>query len=301
MSALNLWSPIDPDSIDVVLPPSGYPDEIAAGDTRDVLWNVCGNASREFPKSLWIEPKDWPDACREAEKNRTMAVHHIDRHTNQDPTHECTTHSLRANFECAWNRMKAAAVGPPQVDTRLEDSKIFGSLWVSPLSIYAEANPRQWGGAGVRQVLEIALRRGFLPDKIQPRDYKFRHTLHGTTGKGGKNQSSGPWVPLSRFPDGWEETAKWLRPDEVIFCDEWEQAVCLVIHGYAYSVGRNGHAIPWTHWSPTNQAMGYVDSYDVIRWDSLRTVKSAFQGGFSIATVVVPNDWNDPCNIGVAA
>ena len=151
----------------------------------------------------------------------------------------------------------------------------------------------------MRQVLDIALRRGFLPEPIQPKEYKFKHTLHGTTGRGGKNQASGSWVPLSRFPDGWEETAKHIKPLEVILPSEWEQAVCLVIHGYPVSVGRNGHAIPWTHWSPTNQAMGYVDSYDVIRWDSKRTVQSAYSGGFSIATVVVPDDWDNPT--GVAA
>jgi len=40
--------------------------------------------------------------------------------------------------------------------------------------------------------------------------------------------------------------------------------------------------------------MGYVDSYDVIRYDSLRTVKSAWQGSFSIASVSVPDDWSKP-------
>jgi hypothetical protein len=299
--SLDLFAPVDPALIDVVLPEhDGYPDDIAAGDTKDVLWDVCGDASREFPQSLWIEPSDWPDAVREAEKNKSMAIHYVDRFTNQDPTHECTCHSLRANYEAAWNRTKLAGIGPPQVGVRIDESSKFGSVWVSPLSVYAEANPRKSGGAGVRQVLEIALRRGFLPEPIQPRDYKFKHTLHGTTGRGGKNQSRGEWVPVSRFPDGWEETAKHFKPDEVIFCDEWEQAVCLVIHGYAFSVGRSGHAIPWTHWNPTSQAMGYVDSYDVIRWDSKRTVQSAFEGGFAIATVVVPNDWDSPAGAGAA-
>ena len=292
--SLNLWQPIDPAQVDVVLDPSGYPAELAAGDTVDVLRDICGDASRDFPKELWIEPSDWADAVREAEKNKSMAVHYVDRFTNQDPTHECTCHSLRTNFECAWNRTRAASIGPPVAGERLESSAKFGSLWVSPLSIYAEANPRQWGGAGVRQVLDIALRRGFLPEPIQPREYKFKHTLHGTTGRGGKNQSRGEWVPVTRFPEGWTETAKHIKPDEIIFPDEWEQAVCLVIHGYAYSVGRNGHAIPWTHWSPTNRAMGYVDSYDVIRWDSERTVRSAYSGGFAIATVVGPDDWDNP-------
>jgi hypothetical protein len=296
--SLNLFDKIDPALLDVTLPTdSGYSDELKAGDTVDVLRDVCGSASRDFPSELWIEPKDWPDAVREAEKNRTMAIHYVDRFTNQNPTHECTCHSLRTNFEAAWNRQKLAGIGPPRIDERLEDSAKFGSVWVSPLSIYAEANPGQWGGAGVRQVLEIALRRGFLPDKIQPREYGFKHVLHGTTGEGGKNQSSGQWVSVSRFPSGWEQTAMHLRPDEVIFVDSWEQAVCLVIHGYPYSVGRRGHAIPWTHWSPTNRAMGYVDSYDVIRWDSESTVRSAWEGGFTIATVVTPDDWNDPAGV----
>lgn len=293
--SLDLWQPIDPKLIDVKLDPSGYPDDLAAGDTVDVLKDICGDASREFPSALWIEPSDWADAVREAEKNKTMAIHYVDRFTHQGNSHECTCHSLRAIFEGAWNRQKLLAAGPPKVNERLPLSEKLGSIWVSPLSVYAEANPRERGGAGIRQVLDIALRRGFLPEPKQPKNYQLRHTLHGTTGPTNATQTGGPWVPVSRFPEGWQETAKHLRPLEVIFADSWEQAVCLVIHGYGFGVGRDGHAVPWKLWSEANRAMGYVDSYNVIRWDSERTVRRAWQGGFAIATTTVPDDWDRPC------
>ncbi len=52
---------IDPRLIDVfpINGHDGYPAELAAEDTPDALRDACGSASREFPKALWIEPRDW--------------------------------------------------------------------------------------------------------------------------------------------------------------------------------------------------------------------------------------------------
>lgn len=292
---MSISDPIDPALIDVVLAPSGYPDELAAEDTPDAIRDACGSASRDFPKSLWIEPKDWADKARDNDKHGTWPLNYVDRYTNQDPTHECTCHSLRANFEGARNRQRGVSYPDgPKKGFRYAESAEVGSVWVSPLSVYLEANPRQWGGANVRQVMEIACRRGMLPEKIQPHDYGFQHTLQGTTGRGNNNQSSGPWVRLSQLPEGWEQTAAKFKPLEVIFPESWEQAVCLVLHGLLVSVGRNGHAIPWARWDVGQQVMAYPDSYDVTRYDSLRTVKSAWQGSFAIASVTAPDDWSKP-------
>lgn len=294
---MNSFDQIDPALIDVVLPEDeqGYPADLAAEDTPDVLWDVCGSASRSFPQSLWIEPSDWADKARENDKNKTWPMNFVDRYTNQQPTHECTCHSLRTNFEAARNRQRSVIYPDgPKKGFRYPESGEVGSVWVSPLSVYAEANPRQWGGANVRQVMEIACRRGMLPEKIQPHDYGFEHALQGTTGKGGLNQSSGSWVAVRNFPSGWEETAQWFKPIEVIFPGSWEEAVCLVLNGYVVSVGRDGHAVPWCQWLPDQQAMAYPDSYDVTRYDSLRTIKRAWSGAFAIATVTVPNDWMKP-------
>lgn len=292
---MSISDPIDPALIDVVLAPSGYPPELAAEDTPDAIRDACGSASRDFPKSLWIEPKDWADKARDNDKHGTWPLNYVDRYTNQDPTHECTCHSLRANFEGARNRQRGVSYPDgPKKGFRYAESAEVGSVWVSPLSVYLEANPRQWGGANVRQVMEIACRRGMLPEKIQPHDYGFKHTLQGTTGRGNNNQSSGPWVRLSQLPEGWEQTAAKFKPLEVIFPESWEQAVCLVLNGLLVSVGRNGHAIPWAKWDAGQQVMAYPDSYDVTRYDSLRTVKSAWQGAFAIASVTAPDDWSKP-------
>lgn len=292
---MNSFAPVDTSLIDVVLSQqSGYPDDLAAGDTRDVLWDVCGDAARDFPQELWIEPKDWEDKARDNDKYGTWGLNYLDRFTNQNPTHECTCHSLRANAEAARNRARGVSYGGPIAGKRLEDSAKYGSVWLSPLSIYAEANPRQWGGASIRGVLDIAMRRGFLPEKIQPAEYGFKHTLQGTTGKGGVNQSSGPWVPLSRFPEGHEDTSRHFKPLEIILPTEWEQSVCLLLHGRLYSVGRNGHAVPWASINFKSQVIAYPDSYDVIRYDSFRLAKSAFRGGYSIATMTTPDDWMKP-------
>jgi hypothetical protein len=304
---MNSFAPLDPALLDQPSPEiakspdghTGYPDAMKAMDTRDALMDCCGDAAvRDFPQGLWIEPKDWADKARDNDKYHTWGMNYLDRFTNQNPTHECTCHSLRANFEAARNRQRGVNYPDgPKKGFRYPESGDVGSVWVSPLSVYAEANPRQWGGANVQQVLEIACRRGMLPETIQPHDYGFKHAMQGTTGQGNNNQASGNWLAMSRFPEGWQETAAWLKPLEVIFPDEWEQAVCLVLHGMLESVGRSGHAIPWAQlqFEGANLvAAAYPDSYDVVRYDSLRTIKSAYRGSFAIASVTAPDDWSKP-------
>lgn len=291
---MNSFELIDPRLIDHVLPEhDGYPPELAAEDTPDALWNAAGDAAREFPQELWIEPRDWADKARDNDKYNNWAINYLDRFTNQHPTHECTCHALRAAMEAAWNRQRGIKVGPPIAGQRLPISAKSHSVWFSCLGVYAEANPRQRGGASTRGVMEIAARRGMIPDTIQPRDYAFAHRLTGTAGRGGINQSRGAWVPLSRFPDGWEETAFQFRPLEVIIPRMWEQTVCLALHGLAPAHGRNGHAVTLVGWNPTSQVAPYIDSYDVIRYDSIRNIRAGLVSAYSIASVSVPDNWDD--------
>jgi hypothetical protein len=296
---MDSFTPINPALLDQHEPPHqgthhGYPDAIRMGDTRDVLMQACGAASREFPKELWIEPRDWAAKAKENDENHTWPVNFCDRFTNQNPNHFCTCHSLGTNFEICRNRQRGLIFPEgPKVNARYEHST-KGSVWVSPMSVYAEANPREWGGASITHVMEICSKRGFLPDKIQPVDYGFKHTLAGTTGKGGMNQSNGPWTPVSAFPAGWQETAKKFRIQQVIFPESGEQVMCLILHGYSVCVGRSGHAVPYALANMTSNAIGYIDSYDVIRWDSWGTVRGCANGSYAIASVTVPDDWSAP-------
>lgn len=296
---IDSFTKINPALVDVPLPPqvhghSGYPDSQRALDTPDALRYAAASTVREFPAKYWIEPKDWPDKARENDKNHTWPINYIDRFTNQSPTHECTCHSLRANMESARNRQRGIIFPDgPRKGFRYADSA-RGSVWLSPLSVYAEANPGQWGGAGIRQVLEIAVRRGMLPEKIQPAEYGFKHQIVGTTGSGGINQSTGSWVSVSQFPEGWKETAGLFMPEEIVFAETIEQAVCLTLWGIVYSVGRSGHAVPWSMFNVTDKVFSYVDSYDVVRYDSWGTARGAFSGGFGVMTVKAPSDWIDP-------
>lgn len=293
---MNSFAPIDPSLIDVVLPEhDGYPAELAAEDTPDALRDACGAASREFPESMWIEPSRWPEVARENDANHTWPMNYIDRYTNQPPTHECTVHSLTRNAEGARNRHRGVKFPDgPKKGFRYLESAAFGSVWFTAMYPYNMANPNIRGGANVRQVLELGCKYGMLPDKIQPRDYGFKHVMPGTMGRGNNNQSSGAWVSVRNMPEGWQETAKWFKPLEVIFPESWEQAVCLVLNGLFVSVGRSGHAIPWGQWLPDRQVMAYPDSYEITRYDSLRTVKSAWRGSFAIATMTTPDDWDKP-------
>lgn len=294
---MNSFDKIDPKLVDVFpAQHDGYPDSLAAGDTLDVLKFAAGPAAREFPKALWIEPKDWADAARENDKHGTWGINYIDRFTHQGNSHECTCHALRAVAEACRNRQRGIIYPDGPVKDRRYTESSLGAVWLSPLSVYAEANPRQWGGAGCRQVLDIAVRRGFLPEKTQPAEYNFKHTLVGTAGgQSGSNQSKGPWVSLRDFPEGWEKTGVWFKPKEVILTDMWEQAVCLLLHGRVLEYGRNGHAVPPAKWNVAESAAGYVDSYDRVLYDSLRTFKNAVSMGcFSIETMTTPDDWTKP-------
>lgn len=272
----------------------GYTDRQKAEDTRDVLMQACGAASREFPRELWIEPREWPEFARRNDENHTWPMNYIDRYTNQDPTHECTTHSLTRGCEATRNRQRGLIFPEgPKKGYRYEHSK-NGVVWLSVVSVYAIANPGQWGGANIRQVMEIAVKNGFIPDKIQPNEYGFKHTLQGTAGRGNNNQSSGPWVREGQFPVNWKDTAKHFRVQQVIFPESWEQAVCLVLHGRCVHVGRAGHAIPWAQYNVASGAMAYPDSYDVTRFDSAATIRSAWQGSFAIDSMTTPDDWSKP-------
>lgn len=293
---MNSFVPVNPALIDQFYEDhDGYPDSLAAEDTFDVLWECCGSASTEFPKSLWLDEGQRKDKARENDKNKTWGINFLDRMTNQQPSDECTCHMLRAEAEACRNRQRGIIFPDgPKANFRYEESSL-GSVWLGPLSVYAEANPNIRGGANCRQVLEIACRRGFLPETIQPRDYKFKHALHGTTGKGGKNQASGKWVRLSDFPDGWQETAAWFKPQEVIFTRDWEQAQCLLLWGYVLGYGRNGHAIPPAFWNVASDVYGYPDSYDVIRYDSAATFRRAVASGVHcIASMPAPDNWLEP-------
>lgn len=292
-----------PNLTDVVLPQeSGYPEAQRQQDTRDVLMSVCGAAARDFPSHLWLTAAERMDRCRENDENRLWAMNRIDRYQNQGPgnvpgggqapnTHECTGHGFVYNWTACWNKMMSIIYGDgPKDDFRYPQSGQQGSIFLSPMSLYNEANPSIWGGAGVRQILSIALRRGPLPDLIQPGGIKFKHAMPGTMGIGNINQSRGAWVPVSRMPDGWEETGELLIPDEVIFPDDWEQAACLLCHGYALTVGRDGHCVTYAMWSEQRKQAFYPDSYDVTRVDSFNRFRSCASGGYCIASIRKPAD-----------
>lgn len=307
---IDSFSPTNPVELDVPSPEiiaspdstGGYPDDVAAMDTPDALRDCCGAAARDFPQSLWLEPKDWTDAARDNDTHHTWGLNYVDRFTMQNPTHECTTHGLRTGFEAARNRQRGIIFpdGPKKEFRYPESSE--GSVWVSCLSIYAEANPRQKGGAGCVQVLNIACKRGFLPDKTQSKEYGFKHQLQGTAGEGNLNQSKGPWVRLADFPSGWEATAKLFMPLEVVVITDPEQAVCALLHGRVLNYGRSGHAVPPAFFRIADKSVGYVDSYNVIRWDSWRTFQSACRGGvYWIESTTTPDDWSNPAGLQLAA
>lgn len=302
---IDSFTPVDPALIDAPPPTdSGYPDEIAREDTPEEMVGACGSASREFPQSLWIEARDREAQARENDSLKLWPINYTDRFTNQGGgngipgSHECTCHGFRTVYESSRNRARAINYPDgPKVGARYPESA-RGSVWLSPLSLYCRANSRRWGGAGVIQVLNIACNDGVLPDKVQPFEYKFEHTLHGTSGAGNSNQSHGPWVTERDFPDGWKDTAVWFRPREVVVSTDWEVALCLILRGYSISYGRKGHCVPPSFWNVSSNAVGYTDSYNRVLYDSMSTFKAACRSGFyAIISTTTPDDWMKPAGL----
>jgi hypothetical protein len=88
---LNSFAPINPKLLDVFPKVhDGYPEHLAAEDTRDALFAAAGDAARDFPDELWIEPEDWADKARDNDKYKTWGINYLDRYTHQGNSHECT-------------------------------------------------------------------------------------------------------------------------------------------------------------------------------------------------------------------
>ena len=279
------------DSTNIVFPDSdldwspdvdtGYPDRLAQLDTPEAF---AGLGAREFPDHLFVDPSDWKDVARENDEYKTWPEDYRNRFTNQAPTHECTCHALAQNVEIAWNRQRAGKGSP---------------VWFSPLSVYSEANTRQWGGSTMQRTVGILIDRGILPEHRGPggttdQKDKFEHTLHCTSGN--DSAAGGPWVSLNRFPSGWQKTAKHFRALEVINPRSYEQVISLLLHGIAVSVGRSGHAIPYVQvvWREGTLHAKYADSYNAHRYDSVRMIKSGVGGAYGISTTTIPDDWEKP-------
>lgn len=303
----SIYVAVDPSDVDVVLPePSGYPEEKAKQDTPAAMRSAFGETARDFPASWLVPRSEWKDRAAENDRLGLWAENRWDRFTNQSPTHECTCHALVAVAEAAWMAGQPLNFGGPVAGQRLELSGVTQSIsvWFSQNSVYAQANPGKWGGASCQQVIGIACDRGFLPDLIQPKPYSFRHTMWGTCGKGGVNQSrSDTWPGWSsntfiRHPDSWadsnwRETAKHFRPLECVNPENEEQYVSLLLHGRAIGIGRSGHSVPVGRivWDTSGRMLfRYKDSYDRFLYDS----RAYTSGAYSILTMTQPDDWNKP-------
>lgn len=283
MSLLDLQVPSD--RVDVILPENewGYNDE-RGEDTRENFMGL--ESSRSFPDELWIEPREWKDFAESVEKAKGFGRDYRPRYTHQGRSHECTSHSDDYNSQICYARM---LLNPSEV------------VYTSPLSIYCRVNPRQYGGASIMAVMREHERRGVLPGRIGPggidQSTRFSHVLHGSSGGTSiDTMQSGDWVTERDFPAGWESTAKLFRPNEIIVPDTWEQGVCLLLHGFGVSVGRNGHAIcynaiGWRRGDPSEKPMApYADSYDVDRVDSFERMRGCIGNGYSYTSMMVLPD-----------
>lgn len=297
--------PLDPDTIDVTLPEhDGYPPEAEEQDTDEAVFAAFGDAGREFPDSFNVPEDEWEERIEEMWAKKLWPINYLDRYSHQGNSDECTCHSLAYACEMVWNRQRRYPHGDgPEANVRLDSSALGSSVWFSPISVYAQANPRQWGGANIQTVIGIAIDRGILPSTIQPKDYQFKHTMVTTCGgHSGTNQEDGSWPGWSssdfrRHPDEWpdrqwRETAINFRPLECVNPRSTSQVVSLLLNGCPVGVGRSGHAVTYACIKRDRGRLyyGYPDSYNVTRWDS----RAAYSGSWSIVSFTSPDDWDNP-------
>jgi len=291
--------PIDYDLVDVELPEhDGYPPEAEEQDTDEAVFAAFGDTGREFPDAFMVPENEWVSRIEEMWAKKLWPINYLDRYSHQGNSHECTSHSLAYACEMVWNRQRRYPHGDgPEANVRLPSSALGSSVWFSPVSVYAEANPRQRGGANIQTVIGIAIDRGILPSIVQPK-YEFDHTMVTTCGgHDGTNQQDGSWPGWSgddfrNGPSGWRETAKHFRPLECINPKNTAQVVSLLLNGCPVGVGRSGHAVTYGAIKLDRGRMyfAYPDSYDVTRYDS----KAAYSGSWSIASFTMPADWDNP-------
>jgi len=264
---------------------SGYSVDMAAKFDTVEEFGALGAQDFSFHSHLDINESLWKDYATENDKYKTWAEDYRTHFTHQGNSHECVSHAFTQWFEITWNK---------QSGTKNH------SVWFSPLSIYCEANPRQWGGTYLHKVLSIARNRGILPEHNGPegsgsQKLKFQHTLHQTAGR--NDDGNGKWVRFPNgMPSGWQETARHFKPLEVINLSSWKQIVCCLLNGIPVWVGRKGHSITYTFvaWSNGRIVAGYPDSYNVIRYDSVNNIKSAASGALALGNTTLPDDWNKP-------
>lgn len=286
---------IDPKLIDVFDVQGGYIG--GEEDTPDGLFSACGSSARKFPKSM-IVPRDVrKDMARENDRLKTWGANYLDRQGHQGGSDECASHAFTRSCEGARNRHRGIIYPDgPKKDFRYPDSS-KGSVWLSPLSLYNEANPGVRGGSNIVRNANIAQRRGILPDRIQPADYGFRHTLSGTAGgRESMNQSSGPWVSVRNMPEGWEDTARHFRPLEIFIIENEDEGISALLHGGVIVYGRRGHAVPVCKWEHEQNVFQYCDSYLRLLYDSASTFRSACEGAVCVWTVEQPSNWSNPAS-----
>lgn len=261
---------------------TGYSEDVSKHDGIEAFADA---GFIDFPSELYVDPKDYDKFAEERDATKTWALDFSNRFTNQSPTHECTTHAFIQGFECTYN---------------MQLGGLFYPVWVSPLSLYSEANPRVRGGAIVKEIARIALRRGVLPEYNGPNGQGtqrqfFKHTLNCSAGN--SDRDGGPWVALRNFPEGWESTAACFMPDKIINIRYWEEHMSLLFRGYCVPNGRSGHSIP--HMRAVKQGGNwyscYKDSYDILRYDSIRNVRNGVGSAYCIMSVKRPVAPDRPC------
>ena len=281
--------PQHPDSLNV-----DFPDDLADIEAFPWVETADGFAGcREVPDSFesygaaafadhfLIDEADWDDWARENDKHKAWAFDFNPRTTHQGKSHECVCHASVRAFEMAWCS---------------QFGEIENAIFGSPLSVYSEANPRQWGGSYMQDALNIITERGIIPEhdgvngEGYQRDSLFRHTLHQTAGR----SDSGPWVKVGNFPTGWKKTSRHLRFLEAYNINSKGAFGSALCRGWPIVNGRSGHSIPHAKlvWRDGRVHSMYVDSYHRYGYDSMRMWSAG--GAYCVRTVTRPHSISRP-------
>jgi len=143
-------------------------------------------------------------------------------------------------------------------------------------------------GAVVMDALDAMIRNGCLPLDTPQNKARFEHT-HPATGF------------KSRYPSGYQKTAKQFRIDECLRIDSFGAMVTALLRGHPVVVGREGHCIVYLRVINKNGALKFIYKNSWGDWgfgsgdmpngfgaDSERLAQVACRGAFAVCTMVVP-------------
>lgn len=223
-----------------------------------------------FSSAIPLVPSSqWKELCRKIEETKSSGAYLVTRIYNQGQEGSCVANAAAQAHEIC----QALQFGHSQV------------VPLSAISLYKRIGTSPGSGAYLKDALAEMQSRGILPLNTADNQVRYPHTMPATGF-------------YSRFPDGWEETAKRFRLVEYYRTWDLDELISALLLGFPVMVARRQHAICYVQpfykddslhvlyvnsWGNWGQPAGYMKyGFGV---DSFALVEQAARGGVVFRSV----------------